>query len=96
MLEGIWKLGPFDADYVEENGKLSKINYAQLAYNDHIEVSARLFTPLKDDSFLTRTKFDMKVILIEPSTVAISDISNGRVNFEDIHSVETYLKLASN
>ena len=95
-LDGIWKPGPFDANYMNLEGKRSNVNISQLSRNDRIEVIGKLSSPVNDPSYLTRTKFDMKVILIEPSTATMSELQNARINFEDIHAVEAYFKFSPN
>ena len=92
-MDGSWVLGSFNTSYYVDGGPVSNISFSQRTFSQSVEITGRVTTPVMDGSDLSKIKFDMKIILIEPSTVTTSDLRSGRINIEDMHEVEKYFKL---
>lgn len=92
-LDGSWILGSYSTGYSEGDGPVSNITFSQKTQSQSVEVMGRVTSPIMDGIHLSKVKFDMKIILIEPTSVTTSSLRNSGINFEDIHEVEKIFHL---
>ncbi|WP_345250053.1 collagen-like protein [Nibrella saemangeumensis] len=60
---------------------------------DKVEVTAKFINDLNNDQSLKNYRFDVKIILIEPTATVVNDIRTGRLDLTNSQAVEKYLTI---
>jgi len=75
--------------YSSSNGLL---DLSTTAYPNMVVLQGRYVTDVPGSDILTSTRFDVKIILIEPTATVVNAINSGSLDVRNSQSVEQYLQ----